>query len=49
MKGNKNVREIWHGSWDTVTADYKMALWCDRCRVFTDNPEKHKHDQNPLD
>jgi hypothetical protein len=23
--------------------------WCDRCRVFTDNPEKHKHEERPLD
>lgn len=23
--------------------------WCDRCRVFTDNPEAHDHDKRPLD
>lgn len=27
----------------------RFSNWCDRCRVFTDNPEAHDHDKRPLD
>jgi hypothetical protein len=30
----KYVREIWP----------EGTLWCDQCRVFTDDPAKHQHD-----
>jgi hypothetical protein len=47
LKGNKNVRNVqWFSKGvRQMVSDY----WCDRCRVFTDNPEKHKHEERPLD
>jgi hypothetical protein len=47
LKGYRYVRNVqWmHKGLEQMVDDY----WCDRCRVFTDNPEKHKHEERPLD
>ena len=26
-----------------------FGLWCDRCRQWTDQPERHNHGERPLD